>query len=68
VNRSKDLEGVHGSVNTLDLDWARLLDRQDFRGTTLEGVHGSVTALDLEWARLPDRPDFRGTTGCCVGR
>ena len=34
VNGSKDLEGVHGSVTALDLEWARLPDRPDFRGTT----------------------------------
>ena len=31
VKGSIDLEGVHGTVNALDLECARLLDRPDFR-------------------------------------
>ena len=34
MSRSRDLEGVHGALNALDLERARLPDRPDFRQTT----------------------------------
>ena len=40
MNGSTDLEGVPDSITALDLEWARLLDRPDFRRMT------------AEWARL----------------
>ena len=33
VNRSRDLEGVHGPIKRMDLELARLLDPLDFRRT-----------------------------------
>ena len=35
VNSVRDLEGVHGTVNVFDLEWARLLDRPDFSKKTM---------------------------------
>ena len=33
MNGSRDLKGVHGTVNVFDLECARLLDRPDFGRT-----------------------------------
>ena len=48
VNRSRDLEGVHGIINAFDLECARLRDRPDF-GQTMGCCGGIWGGRSCSW-------------------
>ena len=52
MSRSMDLEGVHGSMNALHLDWARLPDRLDISVERWGAATGDEVAVCVHGAFL----------------